>query len=213
MSSSDRRRPAVLRATVLADEPCVLPAPREPAVVRREAEAARVRDAVDESYRRGVADGDAAVREELGARAATLFEWLEAARTDIAGAKRDFLAGVEDQVVGLALALAEKMVAREVRGDPDAVKGMLREVLAGIADHTEITVRVAPESIEALRVVSQELGQVVSAPAGIRWVPDRRVSPWGLIVETEAGKIDASVEAQLTEAATLFKEISRGRDA
>jgi flagellar assembly protein FliH len=191
----------------------VLPAPPEPALVRREAEDARVRAAIDESYRRGREEGEGEARRDLSARAAESFEWLAKVAGEITAAKRAFLANAEQEVVELALALARRILAREVTGSTDSVKVILREVLAGVADRNEITIRVSPETIDAIRVLETELGQVVSAPENVRWVPDRRVAPWGVVVETETGKIDASVEAQLDEAATLFKEVVGERSA
>jgi len=181
--------------------------------LRRDADADARRRELETEFQRGVEAG----AEEARARFKEEFErqiaWLEKQGQTLLAARKEYLRGVEAEVGRLALDLAGKIIAREWESDPEVALPILRQALHSVSDRDQVGVRVAPERLEAFRAISDEIGLLVSSPTGVRWVPDRRVPATGVVVETEAGKLDARIDTQLEEAAALFHEVLHGRAA
>jgi type III secretion protein L len=69
-----------------------------------------------------------------------------------------------------------------------------------------VILRVHPVDIPAIRASEGSLRSLLMrAPLAVR--EDPGVSPGGAVVETEAGRIDASVEAQLADIARVLDEV------
>ncbi|MEM1029388.1 MAG: FliH/SctL family protein [Myxococcota bacterium] len=91
-------------------------------------------------------------------RAARLEVELETARSQLAAAleeahhyRRRVLEASETQLVDLALAVAERVVGRELATDRDLVAAWAREGLETLADRGPVSVRVSPDVEAALR--------------------------------------------------------------
>jgi flagellar biosynthesis/type III secretory pathway protein FliH len=212
MFSSRENASNVVRAPRVAAAPRVLSSPASEAALAAEARAARDAE-VKAAFEKGRATGRADATRELGGRLSAAVAKLESESVALLDARSEFLKGAEKEVVDLTLVLAQKVLGRAVAELGDTAMRTLREVLHQVTERREVAIRVAPESIETFRAVSSELGSLVSATSPVRWIPDRRVKPTGVIVQTEAGKIDARIETQLEEAAALFDEVWRGRGA
>jgi flagellar biosynthesis/type III secretory pathway protein FliH len=115
----------------------------------------------------------------------------------LAGAARArdrLLAASEREVVAVAIDVARKVIARELSTDPAAVGGMAASALGAARVRRQVTLRVHPDDAAATRAWGG------SGPAGVPGVgieEDGRLAPGDVVVETEAGRIDARVETQL----------------
>jgi flagellar assembly protein FliH len=161
------------------------------AEARNEAEALRARTR-EEGYAAGLAEGREAARAETAALLARLGEAL----AELDARRADLHRQAERGAVRLALAAAERIVAREVSADPDIVLGVVRETL-GAVDHPErLVVRVHPDAVARLDA------EALAALAGtetVSVVPDAAISPGGCRVETGLGELDARMETRLDE--------------
>ena len=106
----------------------------------------------------------------------------------------------ERQVVQLALAIARRVILREVTLDPDLVGAITHVALERLGDASPATIRLNPEDYAA-----------VSAHRGEHWagtnvsvVPDPALPRGGCLVESAFGVVDASVDAQLGELETAL---------
>lgn len=152
-----------------------------------EAEAAHVRAAAREAGRR---EGFALAASTLAAAA------LERDR---------ILAAVDREVAELAIDVARKVLGRHLETFPAAVVDLVARGLAGARGRREVLVRVHPEDAAAVRAAEGDLaGRLARSPLGIR--EDPSVPRGGAVVETEGGRIDAGVEAQLEEIARAIAE-------
>lgn len=185
----ERRVPACVHETDRRVREMLSAAGTEAGRIRAEAEAAR-----DRVRARAEEEG----RQEGLARAA--------AQLAAAGADRDrLLAGAEREVVALALDVARKVLGRELAGDPDLIAELAARALAEARERREVVLRVNPADAAALRAGEERLAALlVRAHLLVR--EDASLAPGAVLVETEAGRVDGGVEAQLAYLARALEE-------
>ncbi len=157
---------------------------------RREAEQ-RAQEAYEEAKQRGYDDG---YREGRETGAAELAEVVAKASQRLSQIE----AQAVPQLKGLALTIAKKILGKELEFHPDAVVDIVKQALAEKArQRRELVLRVNPEDLATVREHKPELLEVLSRAKeiGIREDPD--VSRYGVVIETDAGIIDAQLETQL----------------
>jgi len=140
----------------------------------------------------------------VGADAANreMSEMLETMRglVDMAGVERHkIISAAEPEIVRLAMGIAERVLHQQIALDRGVVVEMAKAAIARLVDRESITVRVNPADLEGMRGHRDDvlaLGDVKS----MRIIEDQRVDRGGVVVETEAGTIDAKIQTQITEA-------------
>ena len=81
---------------------------------------------------------------------------------------------------------------------PDAVIKIVRNALAEKArQRQEISLRVHPEDLAIIRENKAQLLEVLSRAKEISIREDMNVERYGVIIETDAGTIDAQLDSQL----------------
>jgi flagellar assembly protein FliH len=151
----------------------------------------------EDSFAKGFAEGQrtaaAAAQQEL----AGLSKKLAATLDDLMRVRTQMIRHTEKQMVQLALAVARRVVHREVSLDPQVLLTMMRLALERVSDAARVTVRLHPadhQSVTAALDGTTTSDQVTLAADG-------RVPRGGCKVETEYGDVDAGVDAQIQEIA------------
>jgi flagellar assembly protein FliH len=107
------------------------------------------------------------------------------------------LASAERDLVELAFEIAEKIVRQKVVADPDVTVGVLEHALRKAYVRDGLTVLCNPVDLERLAGANEQLQTRVGSLAGLTLIGDRRISQGGVVVRTDAGDIDATIESQL----------------
>jgi flagellar assembly protein FliH len=145
--------------------------------------------------------------ERTGAAAATaalqpMMDRLAATLGDLASHRARFRRDSEPELVKLALAVARKILRRELTVDPHSLLGILRAALETINQAEVLSIRVAPEDAASLSGRLENLG----LPDRMEVIPDRTLERGALVLETKRGQIDASVATQLAEIENGFAD-------
>jgi flagellar assembly protein FliH len=140
-------------------------------------------------YSEGIARAEAAVVERLAMAEQLVGQVREAREQALAACERD--------LVELAFQIAEKVVRQRVAADPDATVGVLEHALRKAFVRDGLTVLCNPADLERLSGASELLQTRVGSLTGLRLIGDRRISQGGVVVRTDAGDIDATIESQL----------------
>jgi flagellar assembly protein FliH len=163
-------------------------------------------------------DGDAKAREALaagreqgeGEARRTLEQELHVEIGKISRMMQDLIAAgpvlrrnAEDELVRLAVAVARRILHREIAVDGEALLGLVKAALEKIDQREIHRIRTHPETVPLLRRVLEQGG----IERRIEISTDARLDRGSLIVETERGQLDASVEAQLQEIERGFADI------
>jgi flagellar assembly protein FliH len=152
---------------------------------------AEIEAARRESFQQGVEEGRRQASGQLQAEFARLARAIEEA----AGLKSRIRAAAERELVELALAIARRVLRRELQVDADAVLGLAKAALEK-ASMREITeVRLHPALAAPVRAHLARIG----APETIEVREDPTLEPGALLLETSRGTIDASLDTQLDE--------------
>ena len=152
---------------------------------------------IQEAYQEGLARGTKEGREAFDASIAKSADMLEAAAAAMLRAREEFLASLEPQVVELATLIAERVLQREVRTDPEIIHSTVKRALAKITDRQRLKVRVHPGDSDALREYKVALLEDFSGIEELEVEADGSISPGGCIVESELMQVDARLDALL----------------
>ncbi|HEY1687867.1 MAG TPA: FliH/SctL family protein [Solirubrobacteraceae bacterium] len=183
-------------------EPLQASAPPDPKapeqiVARAQAEADQIREqaraeGMQQGYDAGCEQGVEAARTAAEALGKTLEEMHQT--------RERMLDALEQDAVGLALALAAKILAGALEAQPERVLDVVRGALRHIAERRSITILVDPADME---IVNAAIGELSAKAGGIEHCEvhaDRRVGRGGAIVRTSEGEVDACVDTQLEQA-------------
>ena len=157
--------------------------------IRREAQQQGQRQARDAAQQQG--------RAELERRLATALPALERAADALQREKNLHLQQCERQVVRLALAIAERVIRRELRQQPEITLDLIREALQLSASNDRVTLHLNPADYELWREALTRFTAQHHETQKVECLPDPEVTPGGCVVQTEFGSIDQQFHAQL----------------
>jgi flagellar assembly protein FliH len=148
-----------------------------------------------EAFSKGYAQGEHAGAEAAGERGEAMLHRLTQTLDELTTVRTDMIRQTERQMVQLALAIARRIVQREVSLDPDLLLAMARVALERLGDTARVTVRLHPEDFAAAR--AERVAELTSSNVTI--VADARLSRGGCRVESDMGLLDIGIDAQLQE--------------
>ena len=123
--------------------------------------------------------------------------------------RRSMIRQTEQQVVQLGLAIAQRILRKEIAVDQDLMCAMARVALDRLGDAAPATIRLHPDDHAAI----QALHGAGWAGTHVTILADPGVSRGGCLVESPFGFIDASVDAQfrVLEQALVAEDRSSSR--
>jgi flagellar assembly protein FliH len=174
------------------------PEPQEAAALvaeaRRELEAA-CEARVKEARAAGRKEGEAAARDQYAADLQALVDRVARSLEEIAGLRRRLRHEAETDLVRLALAIARRVLYRELAVDPDAMRGVVIAATEKLQAQEISRVRVHPELAPMLAAALERIGSATKPEI----VADAARERGALVFETTRGALDASIETQLRE--------------
>ena len=182
----------------------------DPAVIQAlEARIAKIQSeaAAREAHakRAGYEEGEAATRRSLEATYKQAVAKFAAQAGEIAGLRKKLRREAEEDLVKLAIAIARRVIRRELSTDPDAILGLVKAALARVDAREILRIRVHPEDAKALQTCLVDL----ALPDKIEMAGDRGLERGAVVLETLRGELDASVETQLLEIDHGFADLVR----
>jgi flagellar assembly protein FliH len=113
-------------------------------------------------------------------------------------------AQVEREVVRLAVAVAKKIVHREIQVDKDIIQTLVHVALSHVAEKSAVTIHLNPLDYGYLLERRAELSQ--NEGRDISLLADKSIERGGCLVQTECGEIDARIEEKFKEVEHSFFE-------
>jgi flagellar assembly protein FliH len=147
-----------------------------------------------EARQAGMREGEAAGRAQAAAEVRPLIEKLAHTIEEIARLRPQLLRDAEADLVELSVAIARRILRRELSVDPGALEGLIKGALDKLASQEICRIRVHPELEPGIRKCLEREGR-----SGIQVVSDGTLERGGILLETARGKLDASLETQLAE--------------
>jgi len=156
---------------------------------------ARYQQKVREAHAAGAREGEIAGRNRAAAELQPVIERLTRSIQEMANLRARLRREAEADVVQLALAIARRVIRREMAADPDALRGLVIAALEKLQGQEISRVKVHPSHVAAVKAGLQ---QAVSGGV-VEVVADSSRELGSVIFETTRGNLDASVDSQLQE--------------
>lgn len=154
---------------------------------------------VREAHAAGVKEGEAAGRIRAAAELQPVIERLARAIEEIAGLRGRLRREAEADMVKLSLAIARRILRREMAVDPEALHGLVLAALEKLQGQEICRVKVHPSLAATVAACLRK----APASSAVEVISDGSRDPGAVVFETAVGNLDASVESQ-------FQEIERG---
>lgn len=152
-----------------------------------------------DAFTKGYAQGERAGLEAGAKRAEAMLRRVAHTLEELSTLRDAMVRQSEQELVQLAVAIARRILRREVAVDPQLIGALAHVALERVGSAIPAVIRLHPEDYA-----------IVSAQQSADWagrqvqvLPDPSVSRGGCLVESEFGYIDASVDAQVGEIARV----------
>jgi flagellar assembly protein FliH len=143
----------------------------------------------------GFDDGIYKGREEAAGEVQKALDQLARNIQDLAQQKRKVRNEAERELVQLSLAVARRILHRELLVDPESIQAIVYAALKKLQNREISRVRVYPAGAAAVRAAMERAGQ----RNAVEVVSDPSLSAGALLFETVVGELDVSIETQLQE--------------
>ncbi|MGE3957508.1 MAG: FliH/SctL family protein [Vicinamibacterales bacterium] len=152
-----------------------------------------------DAFMKGYAQGERSGAEAAAKRGEATLRRLAQTVEELAGLRTELVQKTERQVVELALAIAGRVLRREVSLDRELLVAMARIALERLGENTSATIRLNPDDYAFIGAQAQ-----VGDSSLVRVVADPLVSSGGCLVQSDFGLIDVGIDAQLGEMASAL---------
>lgn len=176
------------------------------------------------AYLKGYAEGE---KQTLGSMSGKLNEqikrWTEmlaALSGDVAQSQKEFFDTIEERTVSVAVAVAEKLIGRELHQHPRCVVDRVREAVSRLRSEPAVVVRANPKDSVFLRQLVHPESPAENrdeasppAPCEIELVEDPSVEAGGFKLETRLALYDHTINSLLRKVESDLTDLYEQNDS
>ena len=129
-------------------------------------------------------------------------EMFKEAQRYVQTAKKDYITYLdtsEKTILDLATKIASKIIGTKIEENEDYFTTLVKRALKEVKDYPEVQIHVNPIRYEELLMKKEELVTIFSREVHLFIYPDSDLSEDSCLIESSSGRIDASVDTQLSE--------------
>jgi flagellar assembly protein FliH len=151
---------------------------------------------VDASFEAGYAAGVQDGAAQAGQQLRPAVQMLQGVARELETRRADLLNDRQRDLEALALAVARRMVQREVQTDPTVLRDWIANALALLPHDLTVDVRLHPEELAAIAPLRDSL---VPADSDVKlhWIADASVGRAGFVVESPQRLVDGRLDMAL----------------
>jgi flagellar assembly protein FliH len=157
------------------------------------------------AHQQAFQEGQAAGRQEMLAQMEALTVRLARSIEELSGLRPRFRHEAEQDLVALSIAIARRILHRELTVSPEALLGLVKAALEKIELREVHRVRVAREDAPMIEQYLEKIGP----PRRVEVVADATLVRGSVLLDSTRGVLDASVETQLAEIERGFADLVR----
>jgi flagellar assembly protein FliH len=151
-------------------------------------------EARKESFQRGFSEGRNVGYSQAAAELQPVMDRLTRSLSELANTRTRVRKAAESDLLKLAIAVARRVLHRELTLDPGSIEGLIRVALEKLESRDLCRVRVHPDQEPVIRTL---LGRF--SAGSVELIPDATLQCGDVMFETSHGTLDGSIEAQLQE--------------
>ena len=163
---------------------------------------------IEQARAAGRAEGEGQARQAMQAELQPVLQKLAAAIHESSELRARLRSQAESDLVRLALAIARRVLGREINTDPEAIAGLVKASLERLRIQEVIRVRLHPDHKARVVEYLERFGA-----AQVEVLGDSACQPGAVVFETSRGNLDASVETQLREIERGLTDRFKGKAA
>jgi flagellar assembly protein FliH len=162
----------------------------------RDPDGQQERDRIEQqAYHRGFTEGKAVGREQASAELQSVLDQLGRSLATLSSLRSRIRGEAEGDLLKLAIAIARRVLHRELTLDPESIEGLIRVALDKLQSRELCRVRVHPDQEQAIRKSLERF----SNSQKVELITDSSLQCGDVFFETAHGNLDASIDSQLGE--------------
>ena len=158
-----------------------------------------------EGVKKGVKEGQTAGFEQATKKLEPLLDGLQQALMQLGNLRQNTYLIIEQEVVELALAIARKIICREIEVDKEIVVCVARKALSKVEDPGNVKIKMNPTDVQFVNQTKYKLSEMIGNIDNVTIEPGENIRSGGCVIETNLGEIDARIEKQLQAVEESFR--------
>jgi flagellar biosynthesis/type III secretory pathway protein FliH len=155
--------------------------------------------------KKGAKAGETVGFERAAKKLDPLLDGLQQALIQLGNLRQNTYRIIEQEVVELALAIARKVICREIEVDKEVVVCVAREALSKVEDPGNVKIKMNPSDLQFINETKYQLSELIGNIDNVTIEPVKNIRSGGCIIETNLGDIDARIEKQLQAVEESFR--------
>jgi len=161
--------------------------------------------AYSEAYALGLEEGKKKAFTDEKERIEKRLEVMAGMLKEMKNFKTHFMKENESQIVSLCLYMAQRLLFKEVKESSLYIKDLLSKLLETIQGDEEMFIRLSPKDYEWVEANKESFFKDLHLDPSTKIEPDPLIVPGGLIIETEFGIVDATIEQRIAKIEEVIK--------
>lgn len=126
-------------------------------------------------------------------------------------AKDQFLEENQAEVGRLAIAIAEKIIGKELTINPKTIADIVANTITAAKIQGACCIRINPQDHEILGPMWDAIPSMQQPSDSWELIPDKRIKRGGCLIEIDGGTVDARLETQLTQISQAFEDLEQNQ--
>lgn len=129
---------------------------------------------------------------------------------DLKGEYVRYIESAEKVILDLGMKVAERILHETIEEQPEKFLNIVKEALKEVKEHREVHILVHPTQYSFVIQCKDELDAIFPSNQQCYVYADDELSEFQCLIETSHGRVDASVDSQLTELKVKLMEFVEG---
>ncbi|WP_027363329.1 FliH/SctL family protein [Desulfotruncus alcoholivorax] len=158
-----------------------------------------------DAYKEGYEQGYRSALDAAAAEAQTIREQAKEVLAQSEKARAGQINRLKDEILNLSIEIAEKLVNRHLELLPGAVLDIAREAIQLVSNRQYVVLWVHPDDLDVCDNNKDNLMAALPPKAKLQIITDETIKRGGCIVETDFGKVDATLAARWENLLAVLK--------
>ncbi len=171
----------------------------EAEATKKEAYAAGFSSGEEGGYKKGYEDGYTKGKQAGLTETSAALNMIQQVIDQLKNYHVQILSDSQKDVAQMAIAVAEKVLHKEIMTDPNTVLSVVKNAVSKVSFKKQFTVHVNPLDLEVLKSAGDQIKALLDGYESLKFKASPQVEPGGCVVQTESGTVDARVDRQFAE--------------